>query len=66
MLIHSRLNDQPSKAKAGFRKKPAPAPGAAGKAAEITKNPIFEAKSKNFGIGLLHFCLTKSSTNRFH
>ncbi|KAG1730640.1 50S ribosomal protein L30e-like protein [Suillus occidentalis] len=51
MLIHSRLNDQPPKAKAGSRKKPAPAPGAAGKAAKITKNPLFEAKPKNFGIG---------------
>lgn len=51
MLIRSRLNDQPPKVKAGSRKKPAPAPGAAGKAAKITKNPLFEAKPKNFGIG---------------
>jgi len=41
----------PPKAKVGSRKKPAPAPGAAGKAAKSTKNPLFEAKPKNFGIG---------------
>ncbi|OJA09529.1 hypothetical protein AZE42_07000 [Rhizopogon vesiculosus] len=41
----------PPKAKAGSGKKPAPAPGAAGKAAKSTKNPLFEAKPKNFGIG---------------
>ncbi|KAJ8585498.1 L30e-like protein [Rhizopogon salebrosus TDB-379] len=51
MLIRPRLNDQPPKAKAGSGKKPAPAPGAAGKAAKSTKNPLFEAKPKNFGIG---------------
>jgi len=54
MLTHSRLNDQPPKAKAGSGKKPAPAPGAAGKAAKSTKNPLFEAKPKNFGIGQFH------------
>ncbi|KIK34221.1 hypothetical protein CY34DRAFT_787274 [Suillus luteus UH-Slu-Lm8-n1] len=41
----------PPEAKAGSRKKPASAPGAAGKAAKITKNPLFEARPKNFGIG---------------
>ncbi|EGO19736.1 60S ribosomal protein L7A variant 1 [Serpula lacrymans var. lacrymans S7.9] len=40
----------PPKAKAGSGKKPAPAPGAAGKA-KTTKNPLFESKPKNFGIG---------------
>lgn len=65
MLIRSRLNDQPPKVKAGSRKKPAPAPGAAGKAAKITKNPLFEAKPKNFGIGSLHLCFAKLSTDGF-
>ncbi|KZP07176.1 hypothetical protein FIBSPDRAFT_965850 [Athelia psychrophila] len=32
-------------------KKIAPAPAAAGKAKKPTKNPLFEAKAKNFGIG---------------
>ncbi|KAF7981560.1 hypothetical protein HWV62_33171 [Athelia sp. TMB] len=32
-------------------KKIAPAPGGAGKAKKPTKNPLFEAKAKNFGIG---------------
>jgi len=53
MLIHSRLNDQPPK-KSGSGKKPARAPGAA-KAAKPVKNPLFEPKPKNFGIGLSYF-----------
>ncbi|KAI6129526.1 L30e-like protein [Pisolithus croceorrhizus] len=32
-------------------KKPAPAPGTAKGAAKSTKNPLFEARSRNFGIG---------------
>jgi large subunit ribosomal protein L7Ae len=48
-LLMSRLNDQP-KAK-GTGKKPAPAPHAAGKAPKIIKNPLFESRPKNFGIG---------------
>jgi len=41
----------PPKGKSGSGKKPAPAPAAAGKAAKPTKNPLFEARPKNFGIG---------------
>ncbi|KAF9226010.1 ribosomal protein L4 [Gyrodon lividus] len=41
----------PPKSKPGSGKKPAPAPGAAGKAAKSTKNPLFEARPRNFGIG---------------
>jgi len=37
--------------KAGSGKKPAPAPHAAGKAPKVVKNPLFESKPKNFGIG---------------
>lgn len=49
MIAHAfRLNDQPPKTKSG--KKPAPAPFAkpSGKA---QKNPLFESRPKNFGIG---------------
>jgi len=35
----------------GTGKKPAPAPGAGGKAPKVVKNPLFESKPKNFGIG---------------
>jgi large subunit ribosomal protein L7Ae len=35
----------------GTGKKPAPAPHAAGKAPKTVKNPLFESKPKNFGIG---------------
>ncbi|KIK91807.1 hypothetical protein PAXRUDRAFT_611800 [Paxillus rubicundulus Ve08.2h10] len=41
----------PPKSKPGSGKKPAPAPGAASKAAKSIKNPLFEANSRNFGIG---------------
>lgn len=44
-----RLNDQPAKTKSG--KKPAPAPFSSGKSGKVTKNPLFEARPKNFGIG---------------
>ena len=43
-----RLNDQPPK-KTG--KKIAPAPGGAAKGTKIVKNPLFESRPKNFGIG---------------
>lgn len=46
----ARLNDQP-KAKTGTGKKPAPAPYGAGKASKTQKNPLFESRPKNFGIG---------------
>ncbi|KAM6489765.1 ribosomal protein L4 [Amanita muscaria] len=46
-----RLNDQPPKAKPGSGKKPASAPFGASKATKAKKNPLFEAKPKNFGIG---------------
>ncbi|KAF8581890.1 L30e-like protein [Ramaria rubella] len=39
------------KAKSGTGKKPAPAPFGASKAPKVTKNPLFEAHPKNFGIG---------------
>ncbi|CDO70202.1 hypothetical protein BN946_scf184942.g2 [Trametes cinnabarina] len=46
-----RLNDQP-KATKGSGKKPAPAPYGANKgAAKTQKNPLFESRPKNFGIG---------------
>lgn len=45
-----RLNDQPPKKGSG--KKPAPAPAGVQKAgSKKTKNPLFESKPKNFGIG---------------
>ncbi len=45
----SRLNDQP---KATKGKKPAPAPFGVSKGpAKTQKNPLFEAHTKNFGIG---------------
>lgn len=44
-----RLNDQPPKK--GIGKKPAPAPGGASKQAKVVKNPLFESRPKNFGIG---------------
>ncbi|KIJ15910.1 hypothetical protein PAXINDRAFT_11484 [Paxillus involutus ATCC 200175] len=43
--------NMPPKSKPGSGKKPAPAPGAAAKAAKSTKNPLFEARPRNFGIG---------------
>ncbi|KAF9239847.1 60S ribosomal protein L7A variant 1 [Melanogaster broomeanus] len=49
-VAHPQMNDPP-KSKPGSGKKPAPAPGAAGKAAKVTKNPLFEARPRNFGIG---------------
>jgi len=45
-----RLHDQP-KAKSGTGKKPAPAPFSTAKTPKIVKNPLFESKPKNFGIG---------------
>ncbi|KAJ7227049.1 ribosomal protein L4 [Mycena pura] len=39
------------KAKAGTGKKPAPAPFGASKTTKVKKNPLFESKPKNFGIG---------------
>ncbi|KAH7887026.1 ribosomal protein L4 [Phlebopus sp. FC_14] len=47
---YSRLL-MPPKSKPGSGKKPAPAPGSAAKNAKTTKNPLFEARPKNFGIG---------------
>ncbi|KAF7297904.1 Ribosomal-L7Ae domain-containing protein [Mycena chlorophos] len=44
-----RLNDQPKAPKSG--KKPAPAPFGASKTSKVKKNPLFEAKPRNFGIG---------------
>ncbi|KAF8918647.1 L30e-like protein, partial [Mucidula mucida] len=41
----------PPKTKAGSAKKPAAAPFGASKATKAKKNPLFEAKPKNFGIG---------------
>ena len=46
-----RLNDQPPKAKPGSGKKPASAPFGASKHTKAKKNPLFQADSKNFGIG---------------
>ena len=46
-----RLNDQPPKAKPGSSKKPAAAPFGVSKGTKAKKNPLFTAKSKNFGIG---------------
>lgn len=46
----TRLNDQP-KATKGSSKKPAPAPFGASKGTKTQKNPLFEARPKNFGIG---------------
>ena len=45
------LNDQPPKAKPGSSKKPAAAPFGASKGTKVKKNPLFQASSKNFGIG---------------
>ena len=59
----SRLNDQP---KATKGKKPAPAPyGVSKGGAKTQKNPLFEAHSKNFGIGKC-FYLSSSSWNAKH
>jgi len=44
-----RLNDQPPKKATG--KKPAAAPFGASKSAKVVKNPLFEARPKNFSIG---------------
>ncbi|KDQ56659.1 hypothetical protein JAAARDRAFT_194640 [Jaapia argillacea MUCL 33604] len=41
----------PPKSKPGSGKKPAPAPGGAAKGSKVVKNPLFESKPKNFGIG---------------
>ncbi|KAF9016750.1 L30e-like protein [Hymenopellis radicata] len=41
----------PPKTKSGSAKKPAAAPFGASKATKAKKNPLFEAKPKNFGIG---------------
>jgi large subunit ribosomal protein L7Ae len=49
LLTVSRLNDQPPKK--GTGKTPARAPGAAGKSTKQVKNPLFESRPKNFGIG---------------
>ncbi|TFY64945.1 hypothetical protein EVG20_g5775 [Dentipellis fragilis] len=46
-----RLNDQPPKGKAGSAKKPAAAPFGASKPTKAAKNPLFESRPKNFGIG---------------
>ncbi|TFK47441.1 ribosomal protein L4 [Heliocybe sulcata] len=51
LLLIPRLNDQPPKSKPGSGKKPAPAPGSGAKTTKTTKNPLFEARPKNFGIG---------------
>jgi hypothetical protein len=51
-IADPRLNDQPPK-KSGTGKKPAPAPGGAGKQTKQVKNPLFESRPKNFGIGAL-------------
>ncbi|KAF7289320.1 L30e-like protein [Mycena indigotica] len=48
LVTDLRLNDQPPKAKTG--KKLAPSPFAS-KASKVKKNPLFEAKPRNFGIG---------------
>jgi len=45
-----RLNDQPP-VKKGTGKKPAAAPFGASKPAKVAKNPLFEARQKNFSIG---------------
>ena len=47
-VADTRLNDQPKATKTG--KKPAAAPFAS-KSTKATKNPLFEARPKNFGIG---------------
>ena len=49
-----RLNDQP---KAKTSKKPAAAPFAS-KTSKVQKNPLFESRPKNFGIGKLPGCGT--------
>ncbi|KAF8551308.1 60S ribosomal protein L8 [Imleria badia] len=46
-----RMQLGPPKSKPGSGKKPAPAPGSANKGAKTTKNPLFEARPRNFGIG---------------
>ncbi|TFK85469.1 L30e-like protein [Polyporus arcularius HHB13444] len=49
--LQPRLNDQP-KATKGSGKKPAPAPyGASKGSSKVQKNPLFESRPKNFGIG---------------
>ncbi|KAI6044011.1 ribosomal protein L4 [Pisolithus marmoratus] len=48
--FYLELRDTPPKSKPGSGKKPAPAPGAKG-ATKSTKNPLFEARPRNFGIG---------------
>jgi large subunit ribosomal protein L7Ae len=50
-LIVLRLNDQPPKSKPGSGKKPAPAPFGASRKQQVQKNPLFESRAKNFGIG---------------
>ena len=47
-IADTRLNDQPKATKTG--KKPAAAPFAS-KAGKTQKNPLFESRPKNFGIG---------------
>ncbi|KZS86882.1 ribosomal protein L4 [Sistotremastrum niveocremeum HHB9708] len=42
---------QAPKKSTGTGKKPAPAPGSKGASAKVTKNPLFESRPKNFGIG---------------
>ena len=49
----ARLNDQPPKTTG---KKVAPAPGSR-KGTKTQKNPLFEARPKNFGIGAYEPCL---------
>ena len=49
----ARLNDQPPKTTG---KKVAPAPGSR-KGAKTQKNPLFESRPKNFGIGASGMCV---------
>jgi hypothetical protein len=51
-----RLNDQPP-VKKGTGKKPAAAPFGASKPAKVAKNPLFEARQKNFSIGINPFLI---------
>ncbi|EIN05397.1 ribosomal protein L4 [Punctularia strigosozonata HHB-11173 SS5] len=51
MTLLLGLLTSPPKAKAGSGKKPAPAPGGASKSTKQVKNPLFESRPKNFGIG---------------
>lgn len=47
---------QPAAKKTGSAKKPAAAPYSKGKATKAPKNPLFEKRPRNFGIGMYLTC----------